>query len=177
MAVPSAMRFSLAGPHVSQSCDRCTLSSSFAFLQSVAQRNLVRRPRPADSSHGLLLPSAHQGPAVHLPRALPQLATFRLQGLATLLTAYSRRAPAGFVSHRRRSWDSPFEAFPSRKVTATFPRGRTHMPFVPSFFPPPKRQAGPTGRGFWALALSRVPGDRTGVNSSGHWLLPWVSPS
>jgi hypothetical protein len=159
------VRFSFAGPRVSHSCDRCTLSSSFAFLQSVAQRNLVCRPRPADSSHGLLLPSAHQGPAIHLPRALPQPATFRLQGLATLLTVYSRRARAGFVSHRRRSWDSPFGAFPSRKVSATFPGGRTHVPFIPSLFPPPRRRVGPTGRGFWALPLSRVPGDLAGVNS------------
>jgi hypothetical protein len=35
-------------------------------------------------------------------------ATFRLQGLATLLTACSLESRAGFVSHRRRSWDSPF---------------------------------------------------------------------
>jgi len=42
-------------------------------------------------------------------RCLP--ATFRLQGLATLLTAYSLRTPAGFVSRRRRSWDSPLRSF------------------------------------------------------------------
>jgi hypothetical protein len=96
------------------------LSSSFAFLQSLAQRDLVRPPQQANSSLGLSLPSAHQDLAVHLPRALPQPATFRLQGLATLLAAYSRRARAGFVSHRRRSWDSPFGAFSSRKVPAAF---------------------------------------------------------
>jgi hypothetical protein len=38
------------------------------------------------------------------------LAMFRPQGLATLSTTYSLRGPAGFVSHRRRSWASPFEA-------------------------------------------------------------------
>ena len=48
--------------------DQCILSSSFAFLQSLAQRNLVRRPEPANSSHGLSLPSAHQGSEVHLSR-------------------------------------------------------------------------------------------------------------
>jgi hypothetical protein len=37
-------------------------------------------------------------------------ATFRLQGFATLLTVYSLRALAGSVSHRQRSWDSPFGA-------------------------------------------------------------------
>jgi hypothetical protein len=45
-------------------------------------------------------------------------ATFRLQGLATLVAVSSLRFRAGFVSHRRRSWDSPFGAFSSRKVSA-----------------------------------------------------------
>jgi len=39
-------------------------------------------------------------------------ATFRLRGLATLLTACALESRAGFVSHRRRSWDSPFGACP-----------------------------------------------------------------
>jgi hypothetical protein len=103
--------------------DRCPLSSSFAFLQSIAQHNLVCRPQSANSSHGLLLPSAHQGSAVHLSRDMPEPATFRLQGLVTLLAVYSRRARAGFLSHRRRSWDSPFGAFSSRKVSVAFAIG------------------------------------------------------
>jgi hypothetical protein len=98
-------------------------------------------------------------------RGFASPATFRPQGLVTLSTAYSFRARAGFVSHRRRSWDSPFGAFPSRKVSATFPGGRTHLPFHLSVLPPPKRWAGPTGRGSWALTLPRVPSSRTGVNS------------
>lgn len=84
-------------------------------------------------------------------------ATFRPQGLVTLSAVYSLRARAGLVSCRRRSWDSPFGAFSSRKVSAAFPGGRTHMPFLPSVFPAPKRWAGPTGRGFWALTLPGVP--------------------
>jgi hypothetical protein len=47
---------------------RCTLSSGFAFLQSFSQHNLVRRPRPTNSSHGLWFPSAHQGSEVHCRR-------------------------------------------------------------------------------------------------------------
>jgi hypothetical protein len=92
-------------------------------------------------------------------------ARFRLQGLLTLWTAYSFRALAGFVSRRQRSWDSPCGAFSSRKVSAAFPRGCAHVPFFPSVIPPPKRWAGPTGRGFWVLTLPGVPGDRTGFNS------------
>ena len=37
--------------------------------------------------------------------------------MATLLAAYSLRSRAGSFSHRQRSWDSPFGAFPSRKVS------------------------------------------------------------
>jgi hypothetical protein len=87
---------------------------------------------------GFLLPSAHQDLAVHLPRALPRPATFRLQGLVTLLAAYSRRARAGFLSHRRRSWDSPFGVFPSRKVSGAFADGWTRIPFNLSVFPTPE---------------------------------------
>jgi hypothetical protein len=74
-----------------------------------------------------------QDAEVHLLRARPP-AAFRLQGLATLLTAYSPRSLAGFVSHRRRSWDLPFGAFSSRKVSGAFPPGRTHLPFRPAVY-------------------------------------------
>jgi hypothetical protein len=63
-------------------------------------------------------------------RGLSLPTTFRLQGLVTLVTAYSLRHRAGFVSHRQRSWDSPFGAFSSRKVTSRFRLGRTHVPFT-----------------------------------------------
>jgi hypothetical protein len=139
LAVSSAVWSSFVRLRRPKLTDRCALSSSFAFLQSIAQRDLVRRPQPADTSHGLGLPSAHEGSAVHIPRAQAVPASFRLQGLVTLLAAYSRRARAGFVSHRRRSWDSPFGAFSSRKVSAAFPGGRTHIPFHPPVIPPPKR--------------------------------------
>jgi hypothetical protein len=58
-------------------------------------------------------------------RGPSQPATFRLQGLATLLTVYALESRAGFVSHRRRSWDSPFGGFLSRQESAAFRPGRT----------------------------------------------------
>jgi hypothetical protein len=56
-------------------------------------------------------------------------ASFRLQGLVTLLTVSSLRFRVGFVSHRRRSWDSPFEAFSFRKVSVCF-HNRMHPPAI-----------------------------------------------
>jgi hypothetical protein len=138
--------------------------------------NLARPPQSTGTSHGLLFPTARQGSEVYLMRARPP-ATFRLQGLATLLTAYSLRSRAGFVSHRQRSWDSPFGAFSSRKVSGLLPPERTHIPFRLAVFPPPKRRAGPTGRGSWVFALSRVPGDRQGFSSPTTGCSPGFPPS
>jgi hypothetical protein len=42
---------------------------------------------------------------------LAALTLFRLQGLVTLLAVCSLRSLAGSVSHRQRSWDSPFGVF------------------------------------------------------------------
>jgi hypothetical protein len=64
--------------------------------------------------HSRVRRSTSRGPATP--------AKFRPQGLATLSAAYSLRARAGSVSHRRRSWDSPFGAFSSRKVSGRFRR-------------------------------------------------------
>jgi hypothetical protein len=85
-------------------------------------------------------------------------ATLRLQGLVTLVAFCSPRVPAGLVSYRRRSWDSPFEAFPSSRVsrrsrregpTCRFPGCLSH------------RTRGPAGeatrRDFWALTPGQVP--------------------
>jgi hypothetical protein len=115
-----AVRSFADGLRRSQLSDRRALSSSFAFLQSIPRRNPASRSQPASHSHGLSFPSAHQDPAIHLPRALPRPAMVRLQGLATLLTVFARRTRVGLVSCRRRSWDSPFGVFSSRKVSAPF---------------------------------------------------------
>ncbi len=56
--------------------------------------------------------------STHHGLCLPAL--FRPQGLVTLSTVFSLRIPVGFVSHRRRSWDSPFGAFPPHKVSERF---------------------------------------------------------
>jgi hypothetical protein len=63
-------------------------------------------------------------------RGLCLPASFRLQGLATLVTAFSRQFRVGFVSRRQRSWDFPFGAFSSHRVTSAFPRRWTRVPFA-----------------------------------------------
>jgi hypothetical protein len=85
------------------------------------------------SSHGLSFPSALEEPEVHFSRVRPP-ATFRLQGLVTLLTACALESRAGFVSHRQRSWDSPFGGFPFQKASTTFQPGRTRIPLTRRLF-------------------------------------------
>jgi hypothetical protein len=76
-----------------------------------------------NSSHGLLLPSAHASRKGPPPASLAQPASFRLQGLVTLLTAYSPRGLSGLVSSRQRSWDSSLRSVllsqGSRRVSTT----------------------------------------------------------
>jgi len=102
--------------------------------------SLQRVKRRRSTIHGLYLP-----------------ATFRLQGLITLLTVFSLRNPAGFFSRRRRSWDSPFEAFSARKVIM---RSRIIEPTcrLPADQPIAETNGRePECRGFWALTLTSVP--------------------
>jgi len=65
LAVSPAAWLFRGGLHRSQLSDRCALSSSFAVLQSFAQHDLVSQPQPADSSHGLSLPTALEGKEIH----------------------------------------------------------------------------------------------------------------
>jgi hypothetical protein len=99
----------------------------------VLPSNTYSAAATAKSSHGLPLPSALEEFEVHCARA-SQPASFRLQGLATLLTAYSLESRAGFVSHRQRSWDSPFGGFPSRRISAAFQLRGTHIPLARQYF-------------------------------------------
>jgi hypothetical protein len=72
------------------------------------------------------------------------------------LTVSSLRVPAEFISPRRRSWDSPFGVFPSRKVSERY---RSQAPTC-CFSRPYTRhecRAVLPGRSSWALPLPRVP--------------------
>jgi hypothetical protein len=86
-------------------------------------------------------------------------ATFRLQGLVTLLTVYSLQSRAGFVSTRQRSWDYPFGAFSSGKVPGRFHLDAPTYRFLPRICPLHRSgEAGLAGRGSWASTLPGVPG-------------------
>jgi hypothetical protein len=128
------------------------------------------------SSHGLLLPTALEGSEVHLTRGKPP-ATFRLQGLVTLLTVYSLESRAGFVSHRQRSWDSPFEGFPFREASAALSAVMNPPTVSPAVFPPPKRQTGPTGPGFWVLTSRKCLATARGFSPTTAGAFHGLSPS
>jgi hypothetical protein len=91
-------------------------------------------------------------------RELAGLTPLRLQGLVTLLTAYSLRNLVGSVSHRQRSWDSPFGVLLSCQVSNVFPhRMNPRTVSTRRCSRVPKHRTGPTGRGSWVVTLPRGP--------------------
>jgi len=110
-------------------------------------------------------------------RGLSRPATFRLQGLATLLAASSLGSRAGFVSHRQRSWDSPFGGFPFQKGASAFRPGKNPHTVSPAVFPPPKRQTGPRGLGFWVHAFRKCLATARGFNPATAGASHGVRPS
>jgi hypothetical protein len=99
----------------------------------------------------------HVQPRGSTVRGICLPATFRPQGLAALSTVYSPRSLAGFVSHRQRSWDFPFGAYSSRKVTGSFPPGSTHVPFLPTLFPSAEAEGRPVEPRFLGFDPCRSP--------------------
>jgi len=119
-------------------------------------------------------------------RGLCLPAPFRPQGFLTLSTACSLRGRAGFVSHRRRSWDSPFGAFSSRQVFGVLrarkhpltvlpaiaplaeasgrPGGPRFLGFYPAKSPVAAKRvfSAPTAGGSLGFSLSRLPGEGLG---------------
>jgi len=100
-----------------------------------------------------------EGP-LHTGFCLP--ATFRLQGLATLLTAYSLRnpcrfyfAPTALLGFTLRSFLHPQG---TRRVVRTGMNPRTVYLAVDSGYR--NTRAGSASRGFWALTPARVPGSQ-----------------
>jgi len=158
LGLPSAVWYSLGGLHRPHLSDTVKSTRRACLPESLTQSHLADQPQPISSSHGLCFPTAHEASKVRSPRALPPPATFRLQGLATLLTVYSLRGRAGLVSYRQRSWDSPFGAFSSQLVTGRFRTGRTHISFTHRYtLAPGGAGAGSMSCDFWALTQPASP--------------------
>jgi len=161
LGLPSAVWSSLRGLHWSQLSNAVKSTRRACLPESLTQSHLADQPQPISTSHGLRFPTAHTASKVRLTRALPPLTTFRLQGLATLVTAYSLRGLASLVSYRQHSWDSPFGAFSSQMVTGRFRLGRTHISFTHRYtLASEDSGAGSMSCDFWALTHPRVPGDQ-----------------
>jgi hypothetical protein len=156
-AVSTAARFSEISPDRPQLSDRPkALAGLRLHLESYrANSSRSRRgdPRLLSWASAPYSTSGGEGPRT---RAC-QPASFRLQGLVTLVAAYSLRCRAGFVSRRRRSWDSPFEAFSARKVAAPFGVAEPTCRLPADRHVRRSEGREPQRRGFWALTLAGVP--------------------
>jgi hypothetical protein len=159
LAFPRLCGFPSPGFAGCRSASSRILSSNFSF----PKYHSTQPSRPAAADRLLswaLFPFSTFQDRRSTCRGLCLPATFNLQGLATLLVAYSHRSPAGFVSHRQRSWDSPFEAFSSRKASTCI----TTWINPPTVSPADHHAAEAVGRHsrpqFLGFHLSRVPGDR-----------------
>jgi hypothetical protein len=146
-----------------QLSDHANLSSGFTLRQSLTQRTLADQPKPTDSSHGLHFPTALEDSEVHSTRAFharyvpPSGFGYPLDGLLPPSPCRFCFTPAALMGFALRS-------LPLSQGIHAFPRRWTHLPFHLSFLPLPEQRAGPTGRGSWALTLTRVPCDRPGVS-------------
>jgi hypothetical protein len=143
-------------------------STTSAFLQSIA---LVEPSQPAAAARLLSWTSRslrHKSDSkVHSFGRVPRLPPFRLQGLATLLTACSLRTLAGLISCPPRPWDSPFGAFLTQGTVA-FPTQLAHMlfflPLIPTSGNSSARRSKPQLLGFVvASGAGRWPASSLGI--------------
>lgn len=134
------------------------LSSSFAFLWSLAQQSLAAGRSRTAPLLGFASLKHMQVAEVHCSRALPHARSVPPSGFDHPLGGFLRPqpgrlsfTPAALVGF------NPSELFPPPEVFETFPPERAHVPFFLAVLLSPKRQAGPPGRDFWDFALGRVP--------------------
>jgi hypothetical protein len=142
-ALASALRFSLAEPRWSHSNGQPNPLFEFHLPLESCPANPSRPAKADQLLSWTFAPFSTPGSRGPHNARFPGPASFRLQGLVTLLTVSSLRTRAGFVSRRRRSWDSPFGAFSSRKVSGALPPGSTHLPFHPTALRRHNTGAGP----------------------------------
>jgi hypothetical protein len=94
------------------------------------------------------------------------------------LTACSLESRAGFVSHRQRSWDSPFGGFPSREAAPAFrPESNPRTVAPGSISAARRRQTGLTGPGFWVHTFRECLATARSVNPATAGASHGVRPS
>jgi hypothetical protein len=138
------------------------------FPESITQQTLASRPKPASSSHGLLLPTAHGrnegplaagcSPARYVP---PSGFGYPLDGFLPSIPGRFCFTPAALMGFTLRSFLLP-EGIP------TFPPRRTHLPFHLSVYPGepgPARQA--AAPGLWPFRESLTIGLRLSTPTAG----------
>ena len=81
------------------------------------------------------------GSRVHLTDGFPRPPSFRLQGLATLLTAYSPRTLVSFVSCSQHPWDLPLRSLTCLQAVAVSPLHATRLPFLLRLMLSPKTKS------------------------------------
>jgi hypothetical protein len=103
-----------------------------------------------DSSHGLCLPTAHEGTKVHFTRVLPARYVppsgfdYPLDGLLPSNPCRFCFTPTALLGCTLRS-------FPHSGSIRTFPPELAHLPFHPALYPPPKRLSRPAEPRFLGL--------------------------
>jgi hypothetical protein len=132
LAVSSALRYSISKCRLNPVPNSTHPLFDFSVppeCYPVVPSRSRRRSDGIGSSPGLSLPSTLAGTGGPLSAGFAHPATFRLQGLATLLTVFSPRNLAEPVSSRQRSWDSSLRSVPlpqggGRVSTTAEPAGR-----------------------------------------------------
>jgi len=151
LALASAVRFSF---------DRLlpttvTLPVASSPRASPSSRVLPNNTYPtvatAESSHGLSLPSAHQEPEVHL-RGLCLSRFVPSSGFGCPLDGFLPRIPRRFYFAPAALMGFTLRRFPLPRGFRYFSVRKNPPTVNPAFIPPPKRQTGPTGLGFWVRA-------------------------
>jgi hypothetical protein len=141
--------------------------SGFCVPPEFSTTRLVRRPRSTDDSLGLRFPTAHEvRRSTTRGRCQRPLRSASRVWLPSGRLTPSEPMPVLFHTGRalgiRPSELSPLGRYP-------LVSGRKNPPAVsPVVAPYPeslRNGAGPTGRGSWALTLSRVPGDRSRISA------------
>jgi hypothetical protein len=156
LAISSALWFSFGGPHCPQLSRQRIHSSSLASRKSYP----AEPSRPAAAGQHLSWACRPYSTFRSCGSTLCGLcltASFRLQGLTTLLTAYSPQSAPVLFHTSSALGIHPSELSPLEKVSTRF-RAEEPTYRFPCRYTRTCVQAGSTGRGSWALTLPGVPG-------------------